>query len=70
MVKTYTYVNDLGARKEVDVYPLENGKYPVVLWCLENGELAGSGSLTPQELKDWLAHYSIRAELQQIDGEE
>lgn len=59
MVKTYTYVNDLGARKELVVYPLENGKHPVALWCLENGELAGSGSLTPQELKDWLTHYNI-----------
>ena len=62
MIKSYTYVNDLGARKRLDVYPLENGKYPVTLWCMENGELAGTGNLTPQELKDFLAHYNINME--------
>ncbi len=62
MIKTYTYVNDLGARKRLIVFPLENGKHPVTLWCLDNGELAGSGDMTPQELKNWLEHYNIKVD--------
>lgn len=59
-MKTYCYTNDLGAHKKLVVYPLENGKHPVTLWCMDNGEFAGSGHLTPDELKDWLTHYGIK----------
>ncbi len=59
-MKEFNYINDLGARKKLVVYPLnESGKHPVTLWCMENGELAGTGELTPEEVKDWLAHYGI-----------
>ena len=62
MIKTYTYVNDLGALKKLEVHPLKNGKHFVMLWCMENGELAGTGHLTPQELKDWLTHYNVKVD--------
>lgn len=62
MIKTYTYVNDLGTLNKLMVYPLDNGKHPVRLWCVKNGELTGTGRLTPQELKNWLAHYNVIVE--------
>ncbi len=60
MIKTYIYVNDIGVRKKLVVYPLKDGKHPVTLWGMDNGEFAGSGNLTPHELKDWLAHYNVK----------
>ena len=62
MIKTYTYVNDIGVRKKLVVYQLKDGKHPVTLWGMDNGEFAGSGELTPQELKDWLAHYNVKVD--------
>ena len=59
-MKIYYYTNDLGAHKKLVVYPLENGKHPVTLWCMDNGEFAGSGHVTPEKLKEWLAHYGIK----------
>lgn len=62
-MKEFDYTNDLGARKKLCVYPLENGKHHVILWCMENGELAGSGYMTPEELKNYLAHYGINYQI-------
>ena len=59
-MKEYNYVNALGYHKKLVVGPIDkNGKYPVTLWCTDNGEFCGSGKFTSEELKDWLNHYGI-----------
>ena len=62
-MKEYHYINDLGTRKCICVYPLEGDQNPFIIWNEENGELAGSGRATPQELKEFLFNYGIEYQI-------
>ena len=58
----YNYTNSLGWRKSLIVNTdkiNENGRFPVSLWCLDNGEFCGNGDMTYQELKEYLEHFGI-----------
>lgn len=61
-VKKYDYINDINEPKRLVVYPLENGAHPCTLWSRRTGELCGGGNLTPDELREWLAHYGLEEE--------
>lgn len=59
--KHFIYTNSLGYVKELVVCmtPNDEGKYPVTLWCRTNGEYAGSGEMTRQEINDYLEHFGV-----------
>lgn len=58
-IKEYEYINDINEPKKLVVYPLKDGVYPCFLWSTRTGDCCGSGSLTPDRLHDWLAHYGL-----------
>ena len=60
-MKSFEYVNAMGIRKKLTVYPMKEGKYPVSLWIAETGENCGMGTATAEEIKNFLAHYGINA---------
>ena len=59
MMKIFNYTNDHGYHKRLCVYEEENGKYPCVLWSMDNGELCGTGQLTREEINDLLSNYGL-----------
>jgi len=60
-MKEYNYINDFGISKKLVVGEIKDGKYPITLWENEHGEFCGSGTFTPKQLIDYLAHYGITA---------
>jgi len=63
-LKSFKYTNSKGYHKELAVYKKVNGKYPVMLWSLDTGDLCGKGNLTAQELKDYLKQFDIEGEVE------
>lgn len=63
-LKSFRYTNSMGYHKELAVYKKVNGKYPVMLWSLDTGDLCGSGDMTTQELNDYLKHFGIEEEVE------
>ena len=59
LMQHFDYINTLGAHKRLDVYSLKDGKHPVILWNMDNGELCASDDLTPEEVQKFLANYGI-----------
>ena len=59
IMKIFNYTNSYGYHKRLCVYAEENGKYPCVLWCMDNGELCGNGQLTREEINDLLSNYGL-----------
>ena len=59
--KEYCYINDLGRMKKIVIGEKKNGKYPINLWDMQNGEFCGFGEKTPEELQDFLDHYGIES---------
>lgn len=59
-MKEYNYTNDMGYHKKLVVYDEKNGKFPVMLWSMDTGDLCGSGKMTKKELDDYLKHYNIK----------
>lgn len=60
-MKEYNYTNDLGYHKKLIIGELKDGKYSVTLWSNDTGDFCGTGSMTPQQLTDFLIHYHITA---------
>lgn len=61
MVKSFRYTNALGVPKKLVVAePNAEGKYPVTLWEMIHGEMCGSGTMTKDELNDYLDHFGIK----------
>lgn len=62
-MKSYTYVNDIGRTKRIDISinDPEKEKYHVVLWDVKTGEFCGSGYKTKEELIHYFNYYHIEA---------
>lgn len=61
-MKQYHYTNDIGRHKCLTVnidQPDERGRYTVILWCTDNGEMCGHDQLSHDEIETFLAHYGI-----------
>lgn len=63
-LKSFRYTNSMGYHKELAVYEKVKGKYPVMLWSLDTGDLCGTGNMTTQELNDYLRHFGIEEEVE------
>ena len=63
-LKSFRYTNSMGYHKELAVYEKVNGKYPVMLWSLDTGDLCGESDMTAQELNDYLRHFGIEEEVE------
>lgn len=61
-MKIFDYTNDHEYHKRLCVYEEEKGKYPCILWCMDNGELCGSGQLTREEINELLSNYGLSFE--------
>lgn len=60
--KFYTYTNDIGRKKELEVFFNEDWSeaISISIWDLETGELTGwNDEMTKEQLKDFLEHYGV-----------
>lgn len=58
--KEYHYTNDMGYHKILHVEETDNNTYSCQIWSRDTGDFCGSGTLSKQELQDFLTHYGIR----------
>ena len=57
-MKEYHYVNDYGYNKKL-LIDEEEEEMPFSIWSMDTGDFCGAGTMTREQLNDFLQHYGI-----------